>query len=160
MSGWEPVSSGPAAAPAVADDVGASALGGRVLQVSDRGAAGSVPAAALLAARSADAKLGEATVVMAMGDLLAVTDAFVVTSAGNGRQVKAIVEDIEAQLKCHMGRAPLRIEGMSDFQWVLMDYGDMVVHVFLHETRQLYDLERLWGDAPRVRWNEMVVDAP
>lgn len=158
MSGWEPAAPEPAA-PAVADDVDTAMGSDRVLRASGPLVAGSVPAAALLAARSADAKLGEATVVMAMGDLLAVTDAFVVTSAGNSRQVKAIVEDIEAQLKAQVGRAPLRIEGMGDLQWVLMDYGDMVVHVFLHETRQLYDLERLWGDAPRVGWDEMAVEA-
>lgn len=155
MTHWEPMST-KSRPPGTAD---VSVPGGRARLAPDPVVPGSVPDAALVAARSADAKLGEATVVMAMGDLLAVTDAFVVTSAGNSRQVKAIVEDVEAQLKVQAGRAPLRIEGMGDLQWVLMDYGDMVVHVFLHETRRLYDLERLWGDAPRVTWNDMAVEA-
>ena len=89
---------------------------------------------------------------MAMGGLLVVTDAFVVTSGHNTRQVKTIVEEIEAQVKRQIGRSPLRIEGLGDLHWVLMDYGDVVVHVFMEETRELYDLERLWGDAPRVAW--------
>lgn len=111
-----------------------------------------VPPAALVAAEVADAKQGERTVVLEMGDLLVVTDAFVVTSGRNTRQVKTIVEEVEAQLKRRAGVAPLRVEGLGDLHWVLMDYGNFVVHVFLDETRELYDLERLWGDAPRVRW--------
>jgi len=111
-----------------------------------------VPEAALLAARSADAKLGSRTVVLQMAGLLGITDAFVLTSAGNHRQVKAIVEAVEATIKKELGLAPLRIEGLGDLQWVLMDYGDVVVHVFVDETREFYDLERLWGDAPRASW--------
>lgn len=111
-----------------------------------------VPNAAYLAARAADAKSGEATVVLAMGELLGVTDAFVITSARNTRQVKTIVEEIETQVKASCERAPWSIEGMSDLRWVLMDYGDIIVHVFLDEARQYYDLEHLWGDAVRVAW--------
>lgn len=105
-----------------------------------------------MAAQVAEAKQGDRTVILEMGGLLAVTDAFVVTSGRNTRQVKTIVEEIEAQLKRRAGVSPVRVEGLGDLQWVLMDYGDFVVHVFLEETRALYDLERLWGDAPRVPW--------
>jgi ribosome-associated protein len=112
----------------------------------------SVPGMALVAARAADDKQGEATVVLAMAGVLGVTDAFVVTSGRNGRHVEAIVEEVEAACKRHVGRAPLQVEGLGDRQWVLMDYGDVVVHVFDTPTRGLYDLERLWGDAPRVPW--------
>ena len=115
-----------------------------------------VPATALVAARAADAKQGERTTVLAMGELLVVTDAFVVTSGRNTRQVKTIVDEVEAQVKRRTGISPRRVEGLGDLQWVLMDYGDMVVHVFLDETRDLYDLERLWGDAPRVEWSDAV----
>lgn len=115
-----------------------------------------VPPSAIRAAEAADAKQGTRTAVLAMGALLAVTDAFVITSARNTRQVRTIVEEVEDQLKRVEGRAPLRVEGLGDLQWVLMDYGDLVVHVFLEETREVYDLERLWGDAPRVPWRPAV----
>jgi len=111
-----------------------------------------VPDAALVAARAAEDKLGERTVVLSMGELLGVTDAFVITDGRNARQVRTIVEEVEKVVKERCGRSPLSIEGMADLHWVLMDYGDFLVHVFLDETRAYYDLERLWGDAPRVEW--------
>ena len=121
---------------------------------ADRGSAGlgreDVPEAAWTAARGADAKLGQDTVVLGMRDLLVVTDAFVITSGANGRQVRTIVEEVERQVKESTGRAPWSVEGLGDLSWVLMDYGDFVVHVFSAEARRYYDLERLWGDAPRV----------
>lgn len=116
----------------------------------------SVPPAAVLAAQVADAKQGSRTAILEMGGLLGVTDAFVITSGRNSRQVKTIVEEVEAQLKARAAVAPIRVEGLGDLQWVLIDYGDFVVHVFLEETRDVYDLERLWGDAPRVPWTPMV----
>lgn len=111
-----------------------------------------VPDAALVAARAAEDKLGERTVVLSMGELLGVTDAFVITDGRNARQVRTIVEEVEKVVKERCGRSPLSIEGRADLHWVLMDYGDFLVHVFLDETRAYYDLERLWGDAPRVDW--------
>lgn len=111
-----------------------------------------VPDAALVAARAADAKLGEDTVILAMGELLGVTDAFVVTSGRNTRQVRTIVEEVERQVKEATARSPWAVEGLHDLRWVLMDYGDFLVHVFLDEARDYYDLERLWGDAPHVAW--------
>jgi ribosome-associated protein len=113
-----------------------------------------VPEECLVAARAADAKLGEETVVLAMGEMLLVTDAFVVTSGRNTRQVKAIVDEVEKQVKLASGRSPERVEGLDDATWVLMDYGEFLVHVFLDETREYYDLEHLWSDAPRVAWSE------
>ncbi len=113
-----------------------------------------VPRAAELAAGAADAKLGHDTVVLAMGELLGVVDAFVVTSGRNPRQVRTLVEAIEEQVKTGGGGAPSSVEGLRDGSWVLMDYGDVVVHVFLQETRDFYDLEHLWSGAPRVRWQE------
>jgi len=106
------------------------------------------------AARAAWAKGGEETVVIEVGAVLAITDAFVITSGRNTRQVKTIAEEVEARLKADGGIAPLRVEGLGDSQWVLLDYGDLVVHVFLDETRAYYDLERLWSDAPRIAWED------
>jgi ribosome-associated protein len=114
----------------------------------------SVPRAAYLAAAAADDKLGRDTVVLAMSDLLGVVDAFVVTSGRNVRQVRTLVDEIERRVKEGEGRAPIRVEGLRDGTWVLMDYGDFVVHVFLDETRDFYDLEHLWSAAPRVAWQE------
>lgn len=115
-------------------------------------ARGRVSETCLVAARAADAKQGEATVVLAMSETLGVTDAFVITSGRNTRQVRTIVDEVEHEVKADGGPSPLRVEGRDDFGWVLMDYGDFVVHVFLDERRSYYDLERLWGDSPRVEW--------
>ncbi len=106
------------------------------------------------AARAASAKGGEETVIIEVGAVLAITDAFVISSGRNTRQVKTIAEEVEAKLKSEGGISPLRVEGLGDSQWVLLDYGDLVIHVFLDETREFYDLERLWSDAPRVAWED------
>ena len=118
------------------------------------GASDEIPLAALVAAEAADEKLGRDTVVLAMGEFLAVLDAFVVTSGRNGRQVNTLVEEIEARVKEVTGQRPVRMEGVRDGTWVLMDYGDFIVHVFLDEVRHFYDLEHLWSSAPRVPWRE------
>ena len=106
------------------------------------------------AARAASAKGGDETVILEVGDVLAITDAFVITSANNARLVRTVAEEVERQVKELAGRGPLRIEGLDDARWVLLDYGDFVVHVFLDEVRRFYDLERLWSDAPRVAWDD------
>ena len=109
---------------------------------------------AVAAARAADEKKAIDPVVLDVNGILAITDFFVIASASNDRLVESIVEEVEAKVKEGGGPSPLRIEGLSDRQWVLMDYGDLVVHVFLDEVRRFYDLERLWADAPRVEWDE------
>jgi ribosome-associated protein len=123
-------------------------------------ARGRVSEACFIAARAADSKQGESTVVLGMSETLGVTDAFVITSGHNTRQVRTIVDEVERLVKADGGPSPLRIEGRDDFGWVLMDYGDFVVHVFLDERRTYYDLERLWGDAPRVDWSAGAELAP
>ena len=110
-------------------------------------------AAAIAAARAADAKGGTATVVLRVGEVLGITELFVITSAGNPRLVRAVVDDIEEKVAEAHGIRPARIEGRDDLRWVLMDYGDWVAHVFLDEARAFYDLERLWADVPRVDWS-------
>jgi ribosome-associated protein len=119
----------------------------------------SVPLGALVAARAADDKQGRDTVVLAMEELFGVVDAFVVTSGRNVRQVHTLVEEIEERVKRRCGRGPTSVEGLRDATWVLLDYGDFVVHVFLEETRSYYDLEHLWSSAPRVGWRERVAGA-
>lgn len=107
---------------------------------------------AVEAARAADAKGGLDVVVLEVGPVLAVCEHFVIASGTNPRQVKSIAEEVEDRVAKAGGPRPIRVEGKNDLQWVLLDYGDLVVHVFLEETRQYYDLERLWSDVPRVAW--------
>jgi ribosome-associated protein len=109
---------------------------------------------AVLAAQAASDKKGEDPVVLAVGDVLAITDYFVIVSGNNTRQVRTIAEEIERALIDAGGPKPLRNEGFDDLRWVLLDYGDFVVHVFLAETRAYYELERLWSDVPRIEWQE------
>jgi len=107
---------------------------------------------AIAAARAADSKLGRDIVVLDVGDVLAITDCFVIVHGGTDRQVKAIVDEVEAQLGERFGVKPVRVEGLDTLAWVLIDYGAFVVHVFDEETRRFYDLERLWKDAARIDW--------
>jgi ribosome-associated protein len=107
---------------------------------------------AVLAARAADDRQGVDTVVLEVGNVLAITEYFVITSASNTRLVRTLADEVEAQLKVLAGAAPRRVEGLGEASWVLLDYGDVVVHVFLDETRRFYDLERLWSDVPRLDW--------
>lgn len=109
---------------------------------------------AVIAARAAAEKQGSDTVVLDVGDVLAIVERFVITGAPNTRQVRTIAEEVEEQLKLSGFDGPLRVEGLDDSRWVLLDFGDLVVHVFLDETREYYDLERLWRDVPRVPWAE------
>src|SRR5687768_6313129 len=114
---------------------------------------------AAMAARAADDKKATSTVVLEVGPILAITDAFVITSAPNTRLVKTIADEVERQIKLGGGPAPLRVEGLDDARWVLLDYGDFVVHVFLDEVRDYYELERLWSDAERVDWQSPPAEA-
>jgi ribosome-associated protein len=77
----------------------------------------------------------------------------VLVSAGNERQLGTIVEEIERQLAVRLARKPLRREGEPDTGWIVLDYGDVVVHAFTEEQRRFYDLERLWSDAPVLSWD-------
>ncbi|MGD1010928.1 MAG: ribosome silencing factor [Acidimicrobiales bacterium] len=103
-----------------------------------------------VAAGAAAAKTTDPIVVIDVGDLLSITDHFVITSGANVRQVRAIADEVELRVKAGGGGSPRYVEGLDDARWVLLDYGEFVVHVFLGEARDYYDLERLWADAPRV----------
>ena len=105
-----------------------------------------------LAAVAADDKKAINTLIIDVGDVLAVTDYFVITSGANPRQVHAVVDAIEEEVRLAGGLSPLRVEGKEEREWVLMDYGAFVVHVFHTEQRDFYQLERLWGDRARLDW--------
>jgi ribosome-associated protein len=107
---------------------------------------------AVLAARTADDKKAADTIVLFVGDVLAITDYFVITSAPNRRLVKTVIDAVEEALRGALGRSPLRTEGVSEQQWVLIDYGDVVIHVFSQELRDFYEIERLYRDVPTVDW--------
>jgi ribosome-associated protein len=109
--------------------------------------------AVLVAARAAASKTLERTVVLDVSQLLVITDAFVVASGTNKRQVRTIAEEVEHKVREAGHGSPRRTEGRDDLRWVLLDYGDFVVHVFDSEARHLYALERLWADAPRINWD-------
>jgi ribosome-associated protein len=105
-----------------------------------------------IVAHTADEKHGEDVVVLDVGDIISIAETFVFVSASNTRLVRTIVDEVELALKLTDGEGPRSVEGLDDARWVLMDYGDVVVHVFLDETRAYYDLDRLWSDAPQVDW--------
>lgn len=99
------------------------------------------------AARAAADKLAHDILILDVGDLLGVTDYFVITSAGNERQLGTVATEVEGQLKL-AGHRPRRREGAKESGWILLDYGAVVVHCFTEEMRAYYELERLWADAP------------
>ena len=107
-------------------------------------------ALALETARIADALKGSNIKILQVGEVLGVTEYFVVVSAPNRRLVRTLVDEIEVQCRDSIGRGPTRTEGVREQQWVLLDYGDVVVHVFLEEIREFYDIERLYKDVPVV----------
>ncbi|RBP64279.1 ribosome-associated protein [Brevibacterium sanguinis] len=100
------------------------------------------------AAAAADEKLGTDLVALDVSATLYITDAFLIISAENERQISAIVDAVEKALQKAHGRTPLRREGRGGGDWVLLDFGDIVVHVFSAEQREYYALERLWKDCP------------
>jgi ribosome-associated protein len=84
-----------------------------------------------------------------VGDILDYTDRFIICSGNTDRQTKAIADGIQEGLKKDHGILPRRIEGLPEARWILMDYLDVVVHVFTPEAREYYRLEQLWGEAPK-----------
>ena len=108
---------------------------------------------ALLCVRFALEKKAYDLVVMEVGELTSLADYFLVCTGRSDTQVQAITQSLEENLKRY-GIRPLSIEGYTRGQWVVVDFGDVVVHIFYEPLREFYDLERLWGRAPRVRLPE------
>jgi len=98
-------------------------------------------------------KKAEDVVVLEIKELTSLADFFVICSGKSDRQVQSIAGNIELVLK-ERGILPLGMEGMREGRWVVMDYGDVIIHIFYAPIREFYDLERLWGDAPRVECAE------
>jgi ribosome-associated protein len=107
------------------------------------------------AAQAASNKLADNIMAFDVSDQLVITDAFLLCSAPNDRQVKAVVDEIEERLR-RLGVKPVRREGERDGRWVLIDYADVVVHVQHEEERSFYALERLWRDCPMIDLPETV----
>ena len=103
---------------------------------------------AIIAARAADEKKATDIVVQNVGELISVTEYFVIVTASNSRQVGAIIDEIEEAERKQAKVKPLHREETRDGSWELLDYGSVVVHVFQPETREFYRLEALWNDAP------------
>ena len=95
-------------------------------------------------------KKGEEVAVLDLTEVTPLTDFFIICAGNNSRQVKTIAEEVEAKVNAAFGVSPRSVEGLGDLSWVLIDYVDFVVHIFLPETRSYYSLERLWGDAVRL----------
>ncbi len=89
--------------------------------------------------------------VLDVSQIIVITDHFVICTAGSHRQIRTVIEAVEDALR-GLGVKPIRREGEAEAGWWLLDYVDVVVHVFGPEERAYYDLERLWSDAPRVEW--------
>jgi len=103
-----------------------------------------------IAAAAAADKLARDIVAYDVSDQLVITDAFLLCSAPNDRQVRAIVDEVEERLLRQAGAKPVRREGERDGRWVLLDYVDLVVHIQHEEERSYYGLERLWKDCPEI----------
>ena len=114
------------------------------------------PGSLQTAARAAADKKAFQIVGLEVGDLTSYTDSLLICSGASDRQVAAIAGEIQRQLK-DAGRRPLHVEGESHADWVLLDYGDFVVHVFTEERRTYYGLDNLWGDAPRLDADDLGV---
>src|SRR4051812_22162300 len=107
-----------------------------------------------LAVRCAADKKAFDMVALDLRKIASFTEFFLIASGSNQRQVQAIADDINEQLKKQMERRAVRVEGYNSAEWVLLDYGDFIVHVFNNESREFYDLARLWRDAGRVQLPE------
>lgn len=100
-------------------------------------------------------KKGQDIVLLEVGDLFIITEVFVIGTGTSRPHVQSLADQVEENLAKH-GRKPLRDEGRSEAEWVLLDYGDVMVHLFQPVAREYYDLERLWRDAPLVEWTPAV----
>jgi ribosome-associated protein len=107
-----------------------------------------------LALHSASEKKAFDLIALDLREIVSFTEYFIIASGANQRQVQAIADEIEEQLKKQLSSRPVRTEGYSTAEWVLMDYGDFIVHIFEKNAREFYDLARLWRDAKKVELPE------
>jgi ribosome-associated protein len=114
----------------------------------------SLPSDVKLSVKASQAKKAEEILVLDLRNLSSFTDFFVIMTGNSSRQNVAIYESIEQELK-RGNTAPIGVEGKDLGEWILMDYGNFVVHVFSKRAREYYSLEKLWGDAPRVAYSDL-----
>ena len=107
-------------------------------------------ALARAAAAAIEDKQGSEISARDVSELLVITDAFVIATGRNRRHILSLADHLHEIMRDEHDRRPIRREGIDDATWVLLDYGDVVVHIFDAETRAYFDLDRLWGDAPRL----------
>lgn len=107
----------------------------------------------MIAARAAGEKKATDLVILDLRQIASFTEYFVLCTGANARQVAAIADSVEEQLR-KVGKRPLHTEGYSSAEWILLDYGDFIVHIFSSASRRFYDLERLWRDAGRIEVKE------
>ncbi|QDU36892.1 Ribosomal silencing factor RsfS [Maioricimonas rarisocia] len=110
---------------------------------------------ACLCARACDNLRGENTIVLDLTGITPLFDYFVITTGNSRRQMHAIAEECDRVLAQQNSRR-MGVEGYDESNWIVEDYGDVVLHVFTGETRELYDLENLWADAPQVDWQDQL----
>jgi len=121
--------------------------------MNSRASSDNLPPLLVAAAQGAADLQSTDVVALDVGDVLGITDWFLVASSSNTRQVRRVAEQVETAVKEAGGEGPLRIEGLEDATWILLDFGFFVVHVFHEETRSFYDIERLWSDVPRFQFD-------
>lgn len=114
---------------------------------------------ARIAAEAAAEKKAEDVMAIDVAELLVVTDFFVIATGRTDIQVRAIADAVEDALREKLGVKPIGREGAAEGKWVLLDFADLVVHVFQPEEREFYRLEKLWGDAPRLELPDEIVNA-
>ena len=115
---------------------------------------------ALLAAKAADEKKATDIIIQEVRETLVICDYFVIVTGAINRQVDAICEAVEEKLRIEAGIKPIGREGTDELAWVLLDYGDVVVHVFQPELRDFYCLETLWSDSPIINLAEAGITEP
>jgi ribosome-associated protein len=113
---------------------------------------------AIIAAEAAAEKKAEDVMAINVAELLVVTDYFVIATGRTNIQVRAIADEIEDQLRDRGGIKVIGREGTAEAKWLLLDYGDLVIHVFQPEEREFYRLEKLWSDAPRLKLSAAVAN--
>lgn len=112
---------------------------------------------ARVAADAIFAKNGTDIVLLDVEEAFFLSDVFVIATGSSRINVQALADHVEEKIGEVFGVKPLRVEGRTEGEWVLVDYGDIIVHLFQDEAREFYSLERLWGDAPRITWEEPAV---
>ncbi|TET74576.1 MAG: ribosome silencing factor [Candidatus Aminicenantes bacterium] len=111
----------------------------------------SLPGGVKISVKASQAKKGEDVIVLFLSEISSFTDFFIIMHGNSSRQNFAIYENIAMELK-KKNVMPLSIEGKKNAEWILMDYGSFIIHIFSEKAREYYSLEKLWGDAPKITY--------